>query len=472
MTTRILIPGGVLGLGFDADALARGVANRPDAICIDGGSTDSGPFYLGASTSKYSRQSTRSEWRQLMQARAELNVPLLLGSCGTCGTDAMVDWMFDMTVELAQELGQSLKVVRLYSEQSTDVLIDALANDRMTPLDALTPTAAIAAATDVDATSSATAQLSAALISQCTHSVALAGAEQMIEAIQAGADIVLAGRATDTAVIAALPLMRGEHAGAAWHGAKIGECGALCSTHPTSGVIQIDFDSEGFTVMPLASEACCTPHSVSAHMLYENADPIRLLEPGGMLDVSEAVYTAVDHRSVRVTGSQWHVTQPYTVKLEGARAAGYQTLSLVLLREPRYVEQATAWVDRLQAFLMREIQSRMQLNENDFTLEFRIIGQNAVLGQLETRKGSPVEVGVLLLVTSDTQARATEIAQLANPFLLHYPLTDNESLPTFAFACSPAESERGAVFEFVLNHVMPLDNPMDAFRLDVTRVNA
>ncbi|MDE0113530.1 MAG: hypothetical protein OXN84_14760, partial [Albidovulum sp.] len=62
---------------------------------------------------------------------------------------------------------------------------------------------------------------------------------------------------------------------------------------------------------------------------------------------------------------------------------------------------------------------------------------------------------------------ATEIARLANPFLLHFPLPDDEQLPTFAFPYSPAETERGPIYEFKLNHVLRLDDPMEAFRLDV-----
>ena len=46
MPTKVLIPAGVLGLGFDQAALARGVAARPDIICIDGGSTDGTAEYL------------------------------------------------------------------------------------------------------------------------------------------------------------------------------------------------------------------------------------------------------------------------------------------------------------------------------------------------------------------------------------------------------------------------------------------
>ena len=67
--TKVLIPTGALGLGFDSDALDAGVAAAPDIIAIDGGSTDSGPYYLGTGTSKYSRNTTKSEWRALMVAR-------------------------------------------------------------------------------------------------------------------------------------------------------------------------------------------------------------------------------------------------------------------------------------------------------------------------------------------------------------------------------------------------------------------
>ena len=126
MTTRVLVPSGVLGLGFDHAALARGIAARPDIIAIDGGSTDSGPFSLGAGQSKYARAATRSEWRALMLARAEAGVPLVIGTCGTCGTDSTVDWMYDITAEIAAELGQSLKIARLYCSQSPISVIENL----------------------------------------------------------------------------------------------------------------------------------------------------------------------------------------------------------------------------------------------------------------------------------------------------------------------------------------------------------
>jgi hypothetical protein len=451
MPTKVLVPSGVLGLGFDRAALARGIAAKPDIICIDGGSTDSGPFSLGAGQSKYSRAATKSEWRTLMAARAEAGVPLVIGTAGTSGTDDTVDWMYAITLELAAELGQSLRIARLYSSQPIARVQAALAAGEISPLSPAPP-------------------ISAAGLGDMTNIVALAGAEQVAAAIATGADIVIAGRTTDTATIAALVLARGEHPGGAWHGAKIAECGALCSTNPTSGVIMVTFDATGFTVEPLAEGARCTPHSVSAHMLYENSDPFQLYEPGGYLDVRGARYSALDARVVRVEGSQW-VPGPYTVKLEGARIAGYQTTILAVLRNSHYARNARKWADQLHHYLCGEISTRMALPEDAYTLEFRLIGVDATLGSLENRTGAPVEVGVLGIVTAETQAIAAEIGKLINPFVLHYPLTIDEELPTFAFPYSPATTDRGPLYEFALNHIMALADPMSAFRLSVDEVS-
>src|SRR6056300_357914 len=120
--STVLVPSGVLGLGFDLKALENGLKRKPNIISIDGGSTDSGPHSLGSNTSKYSRAAIKSEWKTLMQAREAYNIPLLIGSCGTCGTDSMVDWMEDITIELAKELKQSIKIAKLYCEQDKNFI--------------------------------------------------------------------------------------------------------------------------------------------------------------------------------------------------------------------------------------------------------------------------------------------------------------------------------------------------------------
>ena len=448
--TKILIPSGALGLGYDRNALMRGIEHKPDLIAIDGGSTDSGPHYLGTGTSKYSRSSIKSEWRELMQARAMANVPLVIGTAGTCGADDAVDWLLDITNEIATETGQDVTVAVLKSGQPADRVMRALDQGRITPLEPVI---------DVDHN----------LLQSCTNIVALAGAEQIQAALNTGADIVIAGRTTDTATIAALPLARGCHAGGAWHGAKIGECGALATTNPSSGTIMITFDADGFTVEPMGQNARATPYTVSAHMLYENSNPLQLYEPGGHLDVTGATYTALDDRRVRVTGSTWVPSDAYTVKLEGARCGGYQCVSLALIREARYVQNIETWTEAVEENCRQKAQERI---EGDFTLELRIIGLNATLGAQDVNAQIGTEVGVLGIVTAPTEMVANEVAKMLNPYLLHMPLTEDEEMPTFAFPFSPNEMNRGEIYEFCLNHVMELDDPMQAFSLTIEQVRA
>lgn len=450
MTVRILVPSGVLGLGFCSLALQAGLGRKPDIIAIDGGSTDSGPFYLGTGTSKYSASICRAEWKQLMLARAQLNIPLVIGSCGTCGTNGMVDWMYEMTKALAVELGQSVKIARVYAERDPADIAAAFSAGRLT---ALKPAP----------------QTDAETIKQFSHIVSLAGVEPLQQALRNGADIILAGRTTDTAVIAALPLMRGAHAGASWHGAKIAECGAFCSSHPATGVILLEVDETGFTIEPMAAEAACTPQLVSAHMLYENADPFILYEPGGYLDVTAVDYTAIDERRVRVEGSRWVQTSPYTVKLEAAMMAGYQTSMLAVIREPRYVANARIWAEKLVAVCEQKVETVIGLQASTYNLEVRLIGVDGALGRWEQAQADPLEIGVLVLITANQQETATEIAQLINPYLLHLALTEAEDMPSFAFPYSPAHTERGPVFEFCLNHLLNLDSPLDGFDVTLDR---
>jgi hypothetical protein len=57
------------------------------------------------------------------------------------------------------------------------------------------------------------------------------------------------------------------------------------------------------------------------------------------------------------------------------------------------------------------------------------------------------------------------VAKIANPLMLHLPTPAMDYLPSFAFASSPAEVERGAAYEFVLNHVVDCA-PLSLFRIE------
>lgn len=450
---RVLVPAGMLGAGFTAESISRGIALGADVIAIDGGSTDSGPAYLATASAKMPAEAIAADLRLMLTAGAAAGVPVIVGSAGTSGTDAGVDWVAGIADEIARAENLPLRMARIYSEQSIDRMCAALAAGKNAPLPPAGP-------------------LDRAVLQRCDHIVGLMGAEPIITALERGADVIIAGRATDTALIAAVPLMRGCPPGPSWHAAKIAECGGLCTTNPRGGGVLVTIDDNGFTVEPLDTTAACTPPSVAAHMLYENANPFVMREPPGTLDVSDATYAAVDDRIVRVAGSTF-VESPYTVKLEGAGLAGYQTLAIAGIRDPEVLSAIDQWASTLHGFLDQKVDDLLGLTPDDYHLELRCYGWNAVLGDIDPdTTTTPREVGAMLLVTADTQETATKIVKLANPYLLHMPLPHMTHLPSYAFMSSPAEIERGPIYEFLLQHVMSVDAPDELFRTSINEIGS
>jgi hypothetical protein len=446
-TVNVLVPTGALGAGVREAHLTPAVLAVAHAIACDAGSTDSGPAYLATGRAKYSRDAVKSDLRILMRAQAKARIPLLIGSCGTSGCDIALDWTRDIALEIAREEGLAPRIALLYSEQSSGQLTARAAEGRIAPLAPLT---------EVDSTQFAA----------CDHIVALMGPEPYIAALQAGADIVLGGRTTDTAVLAAVPLLRGAGPGAAWHAGKIAECGGLCAVNPRDGGVMIRVGRESFEIEPLSRTNRCTPRTVSSHMLYENSDPFELHEPGGTLDVRAARYEAVDERTVRVTGSRF-VPKPYTMKLEGAAGGAWQTIMLVGIQDPAVLAEIDRFVAQMHAALVTRVRETMGARAGEFDISLRPYGWNAVCGQeVGAACAPPREIGLLFVATAATQELATSIAKTCNPWFFHMPLEREMELPSYAFPFSPAEIERGQAFEFKLNHVVHVDSPVELVRTE------
>ncbi|WP_256856561.1 acyclic terpene utilization AtuA family protein [Variovorax sp. KK3] len=441
------MPTGSLGAGIRSEHLEAGIAAGAHGIACDAGSTDSGPAYLSSGRCKYSKGAIKADLRVLMLAQAKAHIPLLIGSCGTSGCDMALDWTRDIVIELAHEHGLALKIAVLYSEQRADLMATLASGGNVTPLAPLQGTGAD-------------------LFEQCDHIVALMGPEPYMKALEAGADIVLGGRTTDTAVIAALPLLRGAGKAASWHAGKISECGGLCTTHSREGGVLVRVGKEAFEVEPLGSVSRCTPFTVSAHMLYENSDPFLLTEPGGVLDVTQALYEAVDERIVRVTGSQFH-ERPYTMKLEGAGRGGFQTIMLVGIQDRAVCTEVEAFIERMHKALCERVVTALELQLSDFDISLRPYGWNAVTGLPVDDGGPPPrEIGLMFVATAQTQELATQIAKTCNPWFFHMPIRPEVELPSYGFPFSPSETERGPVYDFKLNHVVHVGDALELVRME------
>ena len=444
---KIFVPVGSLGTGVRAAEVSAALERGMDVIATDAGSTDSGAAYLATGTSKNARRAVKADLLLLMAAQQKIKVPLIVGTAGQAGGDLNVDWTIDVVREIAHDQGYRPKIAVLYSEQSAATIKAKNAAGKVRPLPPLGP-------------------LRDETIDECRHIVALMGPEPYVAALEAGADIIIGGRSTDTAVLASFPLWKGAPIGPSWHAGKTGECGSQCTanTNLGSGVL-LTIDKDGFEVEPLHPENRCTVHSVSAHMLYENSNPFRLIEPGGVLDVSAAKYEQVTDTKVRVTGSTWH-PQPYTMKLEGASGGQYQTIMIVGIADPLVLSNLDLFHNKMHRALVSRVRRTIGEAAGKFDISLRIYGWNAVSGRPVPKDAPPPrEVGVMCVITAETQDLATQMAKACNPYFFHMPLFDGLEMPSYGFPFTPADIARGQVFEFKLNHVVEVDNPLELVRV-------
>ncbi|OGL59557.1 MAG: hypothetical protein A3I72_03435 [Candidatus Tectomicrobia bacterium RIFCSPLOWO2_02_FULL_70_19] len=451
---RVLSPCGVIGSGFPEGSLERGLSLKPHVIACDGGSTDNGPHSLGTGAPNFSRAATKRDLRLLLRGGRRLGIPVIVGSCGTAGGDAGLAWMRDICLEIAREDGLAFPLALVHSEQDKAYLRRRLREGCIRPLDPAPP-------------------LDEGVLDRSAHIVGMMGDEPIAKCLDGGAEVVLAGRASDTSLFACHPVRLGADRGLAWHAAKILECGAACAvSRPRPDGVFCWLRDDHFVVEPLNPGMRCSPQSVASHTLYENTDPFHITEPAGVLDTSRATYAAEDDRAVRVQGSVFRPAETYTVKLEGAELAGYQSVIIGGVRDPYILRRLDAWLDGIREGFAGRAQEILGVPDPQYRLFIRVFGRDAVMGPLEPRAGEiPHEAGLLFEVTAPAQETANALAATLAHFALHYPIPEWSGLiSSLAFPFTPAEIEKGPVFRFNLNHVVVPDGPCEMFPAETLEV--
>ena len=452
---RILSPTGVCGSGFVESSFEKALTQKPHVIGCDAGSTDPGPAYLGSGRTAFPKEAIRRDLRLMLMGARRLKIPLLIGSAGTGGNDTQLEGMHQLVREIAAAEGLSFKLALIHAEQSKDYLKKRLREGRVKPL-------------------SPAPHFDAAAIDRSEHIVGMMGAEPFIRALKSGAEVVIAGRASDTAIFAAMPVMHGFPEGIAWHAAKILECGAASVVQrKTPDCMFAWLRKDHFVVEAPDPGLTCTPQSIASHSLYENADPFRLVECSGTLDLTHSTYEALTPSSVKVSRSEFIPAKRYTVKLEGAEKAGYQSILIGSIRDPFIIRQIDDWTARLE----EKIHSRVRmvygekLKPEDYLLFIRIYGKNGTMGALEPVKEiRSHELCLSFEVTAPTQDIASTIAGITRHQALHLPIPEWSGLIT-ALACPYNHLDRGAVYRFNVNHVVEPDEPCEMFPMDIFDVN-
>jgi len=307
--------------------------------------------------------------------------------------------------------------------------------------------------------------LRAADVEDSVHIVAQIGPEPIMEALDAGVDGVVTGRALDVGLFMAPALRAGATKASAALFGKLLECGGV-ALEPVDASLAIYgelHDDGSIVVRSPSTEAECRVQTLAAHSFYERMNPFREENPGGYLNLDQVTYEQLDARSVKVSGAQW-VDTPYSVKLEGAAPLGYRAINLSGARDPRYLAHLDAAVGRIKTEVRASSRFGQMVEEVDYHLNVTLYGRDAVLGEAETRGGDEHEVGVLIDVVAPTQALAEEICYFAAIGNQNWPYPGRKTTAgNVAQRFTEIVNPLGEIYRWSIWHLLPLDDPTEPF---------
>lgn len=449
---KILTPVGMLGYGFPEEHFAAGMAKNPDAVILDSGSTDPGPYMLGANTTLVKPRAYERDLTVILKGIGDNKIPLLIGSAGGAGTRSNVDYITDMIAKICGKLSLHKKIVKIYADIDKETVKAKYAEGKI-------------------ASCSSAPEVTLKDIEDSVRIVAQMGKEPILKALRENpdADIVVAGRAYDPAPYAAYCAFKGiEDPGIYWHMGKIMECGAFCC-EKKGQVILATVREDSFDLEPMDPDNRCTTVTVAAHTLYEKTRPDLLPGPGGVLNLQGSHYEQLTDRSVRVGGSAFESSEKYTVKLEAAASCGYRCTFIGGVRDPILI----SCLDKLLPLVHKYVENLYpELARGEAKLVFHQYGKNAVMEDLEPNLGYlPQEIGLLGEVTAPTQELANAICSNARVAVLHGPYPGQLATGgNLALPLNPPDNALGEVFRFSLYHTMEVDDPVSMFPMEALEV--
>src|SRR2546421_1326190 len=209
----ILSPTGHLGFTpIERGSFEIGLTRRPDAVVADSGSCDIGPQPLGADEPCSPEDWQRHDLELMLLAARRLGVPMIVGSASDSGTDRGVNQYAEIIRGLAQRHGLTrFTLATIYSEVGRDEVARRLRHDtRIAGLDGR-------------------ADLAPDVLARTDRLVAVMGVEPLVHALDQGADVVIAGRSSDSCLFAAPAIRAGFPEAAADYLGKGRECASFAA---------------------------------------------------------------------------------------------------------------------------------------------------------------------------------------------------------------------------------------------------
>jgi hypothetical protein len=220
---------------------------------------------------------------------------------------------------------------------------------------------------------------------------------------------------------------------------------------------------------PMNERQRCTPVSIAAHSMYEEAHPHLHHIPGGVVHLDQCIFEQVDDRTVEVRGARLE-PRPLALKVEGAGFVGHRVLGLVGVRDPLTIEN----LDVFLKFAQDRMATRypQYKREEDYQVYTHVYGLNAMMEARDPlRRELPHEVGIVLEVTSKDEELAVLMARLYRKTLMvaEYP---GQKASTGKAGVLADEELRGMdAYQWTVCHAIRVDDPLAHARIQVETVD-
>lgn len=449
---RMLSVSSILGYGFPEASLERGLAREPHFIGVDGGSTDPGAYYLGSGECLNSRKAMKRDLRLMLLAGVPRKIPVVIGTCGGAGAEPHLREVAALAREIAREEKLAFRMALIHADQEPTRVKGWLREGRISALRNVP-------------------ELTEPVIDRSAKIVGMMGAEPFMRALESGADVVLAARASDAASWAGCAMRAGQPPAPAWYAGKMLECGTATATPKGHDCLLGTVREDHVEVEPMNPARRCTPMSVATHGLHENASPTVHEEPGGLLDATDCRFTAVSDRSVQVSGMRW-TTRPYDLKLEGAECVGYRAITICGTRDPVLIGQIDSYLQSARDDIAARA-SGFDVSPEKYHLVFHVYGKDGVMGAAEPVKEiRSHELGIIVEVVAPDEEDAKAVLAIARVVVpkIDFPGRLCKS-GNMAFPFSPSDIAVGPTYKFSVFHVVRTDDPYAMFPIEYEPVH-
>ena len=250
-----------------------------------------------------------------------------------------------------------------------------------------------------------------------------AGADGIMDAVDAGADIVVTGRVADSSLFVGPILQRmgkgfkdPDLVAAAIIAGHVAECASGCTGGMSSrfdempdmgraGFPIIEFSHDGsivFTKLP-GTGGRVDPFTIKEHLVYEIGDPRRYIVPDGVADMTSARIASAGEDRVRITGCRGG-PQPDHLKVLIGYGDGWIGEGLMMFPWPRALSRA-----RKAEQTLRERFERMGLVAE--AMEFSYVGINLLHGPAAPwpERDDLNEIGLRVAVRTRTRDEAEKV---------------------------------------------------------------